>query len=398
MAFAAFAAVAVLLAYVYVSKSAPPVAPFARVTHETVVDTLMTNGKAEPIEWVAVHAEQPGLISRLAVQKGQQVAKGAILVELNAMGAQEELAAAVARIEQARAELAVAESGGRGADLAEIEGSVRKARLELQAAQREAGSLQRLVEKKAATTAELYAAKDRAAQAQAQIQALEQRRSALVAKTDRTVAQARLRDAEASAEAARKRIAQGTIRSPIAGTAFDVSVRRGDFLKAGDKVVSIGQLSRMKVTVYVDEPELGRVRAGMPVVVTWDARAGREWKGTVERVPVEITAIGTRQVGEVVCHVDNAENELLPGTNVNAAIRSQVVENALTIPKECLRRENGQTGVLLLQNDHIVWQPVKIGISSITRMEVVEGLKDGDRVLLPTDKPYKSGDKVTAGR
>jgi multidrug efflux pump subunit AcrA (membrane-fusion protein) len=132
----------------------------------------------------------------------------------------------------------------------------------------------------------------------------------------------------------------------------------------------------------------------MPVTVTWDAKAGKEWKGSVEKVPTEITSIGTRQVGEVVCNVDNPDRELLPGTNINAAIRSREVENALAVPKEALRRENGQTGVLVLEGDHLVWRPVQTGISSITRSQVTGALKEGDMVLLPTERPLKSGDKV----
>ncbi len=146
-------------------------------------------------------------------------------------------------------------------------------------------------------------------------------------------------------------------------------------MNPGDAVASVGKLDRMRVLVYVDEPELGRVRAGMPVVITWDARSGKQWTGTVDKVPTEIITLGTRQVGEVVCMVDNPGQELLPGTNVNAAIRSQVVENALTIPKETLRRENDQSGVLLLEGDHLTWRPVKLGASSVTRIQVLEGLK-----------------------
>jgi HlyD family secretion protein len=390
-------AVVGLAAFVIASKSRPPEARFATVTRETVVDTVMTNGKAEPIEWAAIHTEQSGPLVRLSVQRGQRVAAGAVIAEVSASGAREDLAAAEARIEQARAELTLAESGGRASDVAEIEGSLRKAKLELASAQRDMESLQRLVDKKAATLTELHSAKDRVSQAQAQVQSLQQRRGSLVAKTDRTVAEARLRDAQAAADAAKKRIAQGTIRAPMAGVVYDLNVRRGDFVNVGDRIASVGNVERMKVIVYVDEPELGRVRAGMPVVVTWDARPGKEWKGTVEKIPTEITALGTRQVGEVACTVENPDQELLPGTNVNAAIRSNVVENALTIPKECLRRENGQTGVLVLDGERLAWRPVKTGIWSITRTQVVEGLKDGDRVLVPGERQFKSGDAVRAG-
>jgi HlyD family secretion protein len=111
----------------------------------------------------------------------------------------------------------------------------------------------------------------------------------------------------------------------------------------------------------------------MPVTITWDALVGKEWKGVVEKIPAQIVAFGTRQVGEVLCIIDNPGPELYPGANVNASIRSRSVENVLTIPKETLRRENGVEGVYL------------------TAAGVLEGLKAGDAVLLPLERPIKAG-------
>ena len=396
--FLVFAAGAALAVWLYLFKTTPPSIAFAGTMRETLVDTLVTNGKAEPAEWVAVRSERDGAVLRVDVQKGQPVAKDAVLVEFDSSAARAEAAAAQARIEQVRAELAVIDAGGRRAELSAIDGSLHKAKLELQTAQREAEALKRLVEKKAATPYELTLARDRVSQAELEIRSLEQRRGTLVASGDRAVAQARLHDAELAAEAAKHLIAQSVIRAPLSGTVYSLDARGGAFLSPGDVVAHIGKLDRMKVLVYVDEPELGRVRAGMPVVITWDARPGKQWTGSLEKVPTEVAALGTRQVGEVVCLVDNPGQELLPGTNINASIRSQVVENALTIPKETLRRENGQPGVLLLESDHVVWRPVKLGASSITRIQVTEGLREGDRVALPTERPLKSGDKVQAAK
>jgi HlyD family secretion protein len=158
----------------------------------------------------------------------------------------------------------------------------------------------------------------------------------------------------------------------------------------------VGRTEKVRVRVYVDEPELGRVAAGMPVKITWDALPGRSWKGTVERMPDQIAALGTRQVGEVVCVIDNPDGELLPGANVNAEIRSRVAENALTIPREALRRQSNVPGVLLLQGDKVVWRKVTLGVSAVTRVQVLEGLAEGDSVLLPSELTLDDGAPVHA--
>ena len=55
---------------------------------------------------------------------------------------------------------------------------------------------------------------------------------------------------------------------------------------------------------------------GQPVTITWTAQPGKRWKGTVEKGATDIIALGTRQVGEVLCTIDNPGRELVPGTNV----------------------------------------------------------------------------------
>jgi len=95
-------------------------------------------------------------------------------------------------------------------------------------------------------------------------------------------------------------------------------------------------------------------------------------------------------VGEVTCDIDNPSMELKPGTNVNAVILSETVENAITIPKEAVHREQGKTGVYVLEGDHVRWRAITQGVNNTTRTQVNE-LKDGDTVALPSEKPFKDG-------
>jgi RND family efflux transporter MFP subunit len=175
---------------------------------------------------------------------------------------------------------------------------------------------------------------------------------------------------------------------------YAIEVRPGDYVQPGQLIARVGRLNQLRVLLYVDEPELGRVSRGLPVTITWDAQPGRQWKGQVESMPLQIVPIGTRQVGEVVCVIDNPDLSLIPGTNVNAEIRSKTVSNALTLPKEALRREGNVAGVVVLEGERVVWHPVQIGTASVTRVEIVSGVKEGDRVALPVDTPLKTGDMV----
>ncbi|MFN7994456.1 MAG: efflux RND transporter periplasmic adaptor subunit [Bryobacteraceae bacterium] len=380
--------------WAYHKKNEPPSTPFTKVIRETLISTLPTNGKVEPIEWQAVRAEQAGLVGKVPVQEGQSVAAGTTLAILSDSGLQADLDAAEARVAQARAELATIEAGGKQLELTGIESDLARANMEREQAQREYSSLRRLLEKQAATRVEVEAAKGKLNQADLSIEALEKRRKALVSGSDKTVAEARLRDAQAAAQLARSHIAQTLIRAPIAGEVYDLSARPGVYLNVGDLVANVGQTKRLRVRVYVDEPELGRVQEGQPVTITWDALPGRTWEGTVEKKPTNIIPLGTRQVGEVLVTIDNPGRRLLPGTNVDARIRTATVTGALTIPKEALRRDINGNGVFVLRSGHVEWQAVTTGISSITRVQIDKGLSEGDAVALPSDVALHSGDPV----
>ncbi len=375
-------------------RSDEPRVTFTKAVRQTLSSTLSTNGKVEPLDYVDVRAEVSGLVARLFVHQGDSVRAGQPLALISQPGSSEELQAAEARAAQANAELTTLRSGGRGSDVAEIEGSVNRLRAQRDAAQRNLESLQRLVAQNAATRFELDQARQSASDLDVQIQALAHRQTALVGRGDLASAQARLREAEANVQLARTHIGQNTIHTPIGGIVYDLPARQGAYLNPGDPVGSVGRLDPVRVRVYVDEPELGRVAPGEAVRITWDALPGKEWSGVVERRPTEVVALGSRQVGEVLCTVANPNHELVPGTNINAFILTQVVQNALTIPKASVRRDNG-VGVFVLRQDNIVkWQPVKTGVSDALRVEITAGIKDGESVAQPTDQPLKDGTRV----
>jgi HlyD family secretion protein len=371
-------------------KNQPPEIAFVRVVRETITSTVPTNGKVEPVEWAMARADRSGAVQEIRVQRGQYVMANAPLVDLDTSEAQAERATAQARIAQIKAEMETLSKGGRAADLAEISSSLDRARLDLQTAQKEHDALARLEKQQAATAMDVTAAKERVDKAQLQIKSLEAKKATLVAAPDRASAQARLQDAQAALQLADDHIRQSVVRAPIEGFVYQFDLKRGAYLNAGDSIASIGKLERVHVNVYVDEQDLGRVVKGMPVSITWDALPGRVWMGAVDRTPIQIVPLGSRQVGEVVCLIENPNRDLLPGANVNADIKTESVENALTIPKEALRREGGKTGVYLLEGDHLAWRNVKMGVNNTTRTQV-EGLQEGDSVALLTDKPLKNG-------
>lgn len=376
-------------------KTSPPSINFARTIRTTLVSPLSTNGKVEPSEWQAMRAERAGVLSNVSVHDGQAVAKGEVIATIADPTLRADIEAGEARVAEARANLTALENGGKPAELADIDSRLKQAQLQLQQQQKDAGALERLAQKQAATTLEVDAAREKVRQTQTEIQGLEQRRQVLVAKSDVAAAKARLEDAQAGLNLAHQRAAQGVVRAPMAGVIYGLAVRTGAYVNPGDLLADVGQLDRLRVRVYVDEPELGGVEEGQPVSITWQALPGHEWSGKVERKPASIQPLGTRQVGEVLCWIDNPGRDLIPGTNVDAVIRTAVVPNALIIPKEALRSDTKGAYVLRLAEDHVERRAVTTGTSSISQIQITQGLAEGDEVALPSETALKPGDRVT---
>jgi len=392
---------ALLLWWAFSGKTAIPAVHYATVQRETIASIVSTNGKLEPIEFAAARAEVAGIVTNVAIERGQHVKAGQTLVVMDNASERAALDTARAQFETAQAEEATVKQGGKLSLLTDYEGRLQAARLTQSDAERRLQSIRRLYAKQASTKEEVVSSEAAVASAKQQVQAIENNRKNLVAPSDRSISEAKLQDARAALDLASHRLAQTTIKAPMAGIAYQlgkpdaqVDIRKGAYLEVGALVAMIGNLDQMRVRVYVDEPDLGRISLNLPVDITWDARPGQKWHGRVTQTPTEITALNTRQVGIVTCIIDNPNDELLPGTNIDAAIVSKVVTDAISIPKQALQTTAQQTGVWKLNGDIISWQPVTAGVSNITSVQVKSGLRTGERVVLPSDATLTNGMRV----
>ena len=212
------AGIAAAIGWGILRKNEPPKVNFARVKRQALVSVLPTNGKVEPFEWQAAHSEAAGIVSRLEVHEGQRVPQGAVLAILTDLSRQAEIDAAEAKLAEAKAGVASVEAGGRPAELTDIDNRLARARFDQQQATIEANTLQRLLDKEAATKSEVQAARDKAQQAQLEIEGLEKRRNSLVAKPEVAAANARVQEAEVALNLA-KPPGHARLRSALLSTA-----------------------------------------------------------------------------------------------------------------------------------------------------------------------------------
>ncbi|MCU1306839.1 MAG: secretion protein HlyD [Acidobacteriaceae bacterium] len=369
------------LAASYSAKSEIPI-KVGKVERETIVNTISTNGKIDPALNFQGRSAGPSLVRKVLVHEGDQVKAGQLLVQLDESEAQAQAARAKAQLRSAESDLAAMRKGGSQDEVITVQSNIAKTKTEVDAAQRNLTALTRLKETGAASAGEVQEAENRLIRAQAEQSLLKQKLTSRFSPAEIAKVEAQVTEARAASDAAQEMLHNANITAPFNGTVYSVPVRTGTFVNAGDLLVQLADLRKMQVHAFVDEPEIGKLQIGQKVSLTWDAIPGRSWDGVVAHVPTTVVSRGTRSVGEIVLNVDNQDLKLLPNVNVNVMITTERQDNVLTVPREAVVQESGKHYVYVVNNGRIKRTEVQTAISSLTRIQVVKGLQDNQKVAL----------------
>jgi HlyD family secretion protein len=370
----------------------------ATVTYKDLTRVATTNGKVDPIEDFEPRPQGPAEVEAVYVDPMQRVRKGQLLLKLDDAAAQATLAHADASLEAANVAAANVSHGGTAEERATVDADLKRASMALEQDSANLAQTQKLQSQGAASQAEVAVAQHRVQMDEANLQALHSRASQRYTADDLQNAQAQVKDARASIDAAKSALSNAQIRSPINGTAYYLPVGEHDFVSADDVLIGVADLTRMRVTAYFDEPDIGSLAVGQPVTITWEAKAG-VWHGHVSRVPTTVIAYLNRFVGEAVIDVDNSDGTLMPHANVNLKVILQQHPHVLSVPRGALKFDRGgQSYVFRIQNGKLVRTNIGVGLVNLNDVEVDSGLSEGDVVATnaTSNVELADGQSVTA--
>lgn len=359
---------------------------------QTISSDITTNGKVEPTHGFEAHAPMAGTIQKVLVKEGTQVKAGQLLLVLDDSRARADLATAQTRLKAAQALYANLLAGGTAQELLSRRTELQKATTERDAAQRQLAALQRLLQSGAATADEVAAANDRLARAQADLTQLQSQ--VRYSPLELQHAQQEIDASRASIQLAEQVLRNCNVVAPFDGTVYSIPVRAGSFANVGDLLLQEANLSQLQVRAFVDEPEIGHLALGENIRITWDALPGHSWQGVVTSLPSTVVARGSRVVGEVLCKLDNSNHLLLPNVDVNATIVIGSKADVITVPREAVREEGGRNFVYLLKDGHLHRQEVKLGISNLTRVEILSGVSERNVIAVQSFSPSPMAEGV----
>jgi HlyD family secretion protein len=356
----------------------------AQATMQDLVTTDSTNGKVEPQHNFEAHAPAPGTVKRLYVRGGESVPKGKLLLSLDDADAVARSVGALASLRGAQAQYQATEQGGTLQERYSLAGEMTKAQMDRDQAQHDLDAVKKLVAQGAAAPNEVASAQQRLEAANASLATLEKKQTKPFSPADLAHARAELEQAQAAYSAANTVVADSNVRAPFAGTVYSLPVSVFEYVTPGALLLQMADLGKLQVRAYFDEPELGALHAGQPATIVWDALPNHAWHGRILSMPSTIITYTTRNVGEVLLSVDDADGKLLPNTNVKVTVTEQRLDNVLTIPREALHSENGKSYVYLLRGRVLRRQPVTVGALNLTQVQIVKGLTANATVALST--------------
>jgi HlyD family secretion protein len=373
----------------------------ARAEPQTLTQTKSTNGRVEPLENFDGHAPLPGVVAKVYVHLGQEVPIGGALVRMDDTDARKELATAEASLASSRLALQTAEQGGTAAERVASTADIDAAKAQVQQDTRSLAALEKLQAQGAASANEVAQAQHQLTAAQAKVNELQAAKGARYSADDLRAQKAMVAQAQAGMDAAQSAYAGVDIHAPFAGTVYAIPVTPYQFVQGGETLVQVANLKKLQIRAYFDEPEIGQLKVGQPVSIAWQAKPTEFWHGHIVEVPTTIiTYGGTRNVGECLISVDDADGVLLPNTNVTVSVMEVQHENVLSLPREALQTKGLSNSVFRIVGDRLVKTPVTVGLSNNERFEITGGLNKGDLVALGavTEEELTDGLRVKVHR
>ncbi len=325
------------------SKTAAPAETFGaapvrvfKARRERITEKITYTGTLEAVNKINITPETGGKISRIYVQAGDRVAKGQLVAEL-------ETESIRLQVKQAEAGVAVAEASY--AD-----------------ALRNKERMDRLIKESAVS---------------------EQQREKIQLAYDAAAAQ--LEQARAGLNMARHALEVSLMRAPFSGVIASKNAEVGDVINpmmggfggGAGGVLTLMDYSKIKLAVAVSSEDIGRIRKGQEAVLRVGSFPGRDFRGTVRVVNLTADPLSKKFGVEVV--IDNRDAALRPGTFGDLVFEVQSHENALVVPQIAVL-ENSY--VFVADGGKAVRKNVKLGLQNTTMVEVLEGLTEGDTVVI----------------
>ena len=408
------------------------------VRRDTLLATVSSTGTVMPREKLTLVFSSSGVVAGMQAKAGQKVEAGQELARLDTRQLELSVVQAEATLRINAARLAQAQAGPSKADLAAAEAAVENAQGLYEAAKRKLGlkdeqlaiaesdlkraelalqdaqgaydlvgwrpDIGRLPQSAALQKATLdYAralasyklqvaavddtafrsAASQLAQAKAQLDKLQRSPTA----EEVAIAEAQVEQSQAALEGAKLRVSDATLVAPFSSTVVSVGPQVGELVSAATPIVVLADLEHYYIDASIDETDIGSLQVGQDVAITLDAFPDTPLNGKVTQIDLLGTVVQGVVTYGVEIEVTSDQGILRPSMTATVDIVVARKENALVVPNRAVKRGTaGRYQVEVAQEGKAETRVVTIGLSNETVTEIVQGVSEGEEVVVSTSR------------
>ena len=212
--------------------------------------------------------------------------------------------------------------------------------------------------------------------------------------TKLSLAEAEIDKAKVTLSLAKQKLSKTKVYSPISGVVKEKKVSTGDYVRNGSPLFMIIQINPVKLSFTVPEKDIGKLQAGQDVLFKVDPFPDKEFKGSLSVIYPSLDE-KTRTL-QVEALVPNPEGALRPGLFAKVTLYTGISTAAVVIPVTAILYEAEKTKVFIVEKDRAMEKYVKTGNKYGDVMEIIDGLKEGDKVVLAGQQNLSEGIKVSS--
>lgn len=210
--------------------------------------------------------------------------------------------------------------------------------------------------------------------------------------TKLSLAEAEIDKARASLSLAKQKLSKTKIFSPISGVVSDKKVSTGDYVRNGTPLIRVIQIDPIKLSFTVPEKDVGKLEGGQDIIFRVDPFPDKEFKGKLSVIYPGLDE-KTRTL-QVEALVPNQNGLLKPGLFSRVTLYTGAQRGTIVVPVTAILYEAEQTKIFVVQDGRAKEKNIKLGNKYGDVMEITDGLKEGDIVVVAGQQNLSEGVKV----
>jgi HlyD family secretion protein len=372
----------------------------AGVEYREIEDVVYATGRIRLVEKQEVYADDDATVKKIYVRPGDQVAKGQLLISLDGGEyADSELA-------EARANFQLQEANYRKAIAAlplearRLKAAVDSAEAALAAAQSQYDRYKILYEQGAVSAQDFESVEIEYKHKQAELTTAsanyEARQSGSIPEDEVRSLEGQLGVARAQFDRAQEKYDHFNVKADTDGIVFTVEVTEGEAVAPRTKLLTIGKPDRMEIEVNVSEGDSSKIMPGQRAEIAVSALPDQKFAGKVEYASAGAVLRQNEQGGKslevpVLISIEGDVTGMRPGYNADVNIICTDKKKALTVPYEAVVNRDGKKYVFVVGDKKARQAEIKGGLNTELYTEVLEGIQEGDRVIVNPEEKIKDG-------